>query len=147
MPYTTPTPDDVRADFPAFAEVPDLPIQRRIDRTAAVVDESWREDVYSYARSLLTAHYLAEDGFGEDAEVSGYAAMGVARIRSASLDVSFADGSASGGGLYDSTSYGRRFAALLRARSGPLITGNGGFCHAGAATDWPVAWRPGGWVF
>lgn len=149
MPYATPTPADIKADFPAFANADDAVIQRRIDRTASSVDESWSEADYAYARSLLTAHYLVLDGIGQgtDAELAGLGLSGVSRLKSGSLDVSFSDttsGVQLGG--YDSTSYGRRFLALLRRnRGGPLITGNGCVGIADAATDVPWAWRTAGW--
>lgn len=148
MPYLVPTPDDVRADFPAFANVDDAAIQRRIDRTSATVDESWLEADYTYARSLLTAHFLTEDGFGAgtDAELSALGLSGVSRLKSGSLDVSFKEASvADSGGAWDGTSYGRRFAALLRRnKGGPLIAVGGGGCIGSQATDVPWAWRTAG---
>jgi len=149
MPYLAPTPADVRADFPAFAAVDDAVIQRRIDRTAATVDQSWLEADYTFARSLLAAHFLTEDGIGggTDAEIAALGLSGVSRLKSGSLDVSFAsDSGAAGGGAWDSTSYGRRFAAILRRnKGGPLIAVGAGGCIGSAATDVPWAWATNGW--
>lgn len=141
MPLVDPTPADVKADFPEFANVDDAVIQRRIDRTASRVDASWGAD-YAYAKSLLTAHYLAEDGFdGGDAEIAGYRAAGVTRLKSGTLDVTFAGDTASGGSEFDTTSYGRRFYALMaRLFGGPLTTGGGCDGYAAQATDLPFAW-------
>lgn len=149
MPYLAPTPADIKADFPPFAAVADNVIQRRIDRTASRVDESWGEADYTWARELLTAHYLVEDGFGAgtDAEMAGLGLSGVSRLKSASLDVTFReDSSANDGSEFGGTSYGRRFQALMnRLFAGPRTTGGVGGCIAGAATDVPWAWRTNGW--
>jgi len=145
MPLAEPTPADVKADFPEFANVDDAVIQRRIDRTASRVDDGWGAD-YTYAKSLLTAHYLVEDGLGGgDAEIASYRAAGVTRLKSGTLDVTFASEAGAGGSEFDTTAYGRRFYALMaRLFGGPLTTGNGCGGYAGAATDLPFAWAYGG---
>lgn len=146
--YIDPTPADVKADFPAFAGVDDLAIQRRIDRSASWVDASWLESDYNYAKSLLTAHYLLSDGFGAtgDAEIAAYRASGVSRLKSGTLDVTFASAdAASGDNEFDATEYGRRFyALLLKNKSGVLTTGGGEHCIAGASTDYPWAYATNG---
>ncbi len=127
----------------------DTAIQRRIDRTSVWIDASWLEGDYSYVKSLLTAHYLTVDGFGStgDAEIAAYRANGVSRLKSGTLDVTFTASEAKGGGSeFDATEYGARFLSLLRKnKSGPLTTGGGGHCIAGAATDVPWAWATNGW--
>lgn len=146
--YIDPTPADVKADFPAFAGVDDLAIQRRIDRTSMWVDTSWLESDYNYAKSLLTAHYLLSDGFGAtgDADIAAYRASGVSRLKSGTLDVTFASESVdTSGSEFDATEYGRRFyALLLKNKSGVLTTGGSVGCIDGAATDVPWAWRTAG---
>jgi hypothetical protein len=147
VPYIVPTPDDVRSDFPVFASVDDAVIQRRIDRTESTVDESWMESDYTYARSLLAAHYLTEDGVGggTDAEIAALGLSGVSRLKSGTLDVTFANTNSTGDGAWDNTSYGRRFASILRRnKGGPLIAGADGVGLSGAATDVPWAWKWGG---
>jgi hypothetical protein len=140
-----PTPDDIKAEFPEFAQVDEGVIQRRIDRTASRVDASWGDEM-AWGKSLLTAHYLVEDGFGGgDAEIAAYRAAGVVKLKSGTLDVTFASATEAGAGEFDSTVYGRRFYALMRRLfSGPLTTGGGCYGYAGAATDLPFAWAYGG---
>lgn len=147
MAYVNPTPADVKADFPTFANVDDTAIQRRIDRAAMWVDESWLESDYTYAKELLAAHYLTIDGLGGgDAEIAAYREAGVVKLKSGTLDVTFSEIAASGGSEFDETSFGRRFYALLRKnKSGPLTTGGGCDGIAGAATDVPWAWATNGW--
>lgn len=149
MVYTVPTPADIKLDFPAFADVDDAVIQRRIDRAGAIVTTDWIEGDYNYAYSLLTAHYLVLDGFGAgtESEAAAMGAAGLTRLRSGSLDVSFSEtaANASVDGGYDATSYGRRFLEyLLRNRGGVrvAVAGCGGI--AGQATDAPWAWRTNG---
>lgn len=147
--YIDPTPTDVKADFPAFAGVDDLAIQRRIDRTASWVDQSWLVSDYNYAKSLLTAHYLTVDGFGSssDAEIAAYRSAGVARLKSGTLDVSFTTDEYRGvsASEFDASVYGQRFAALLRKnKSGVLTTGGAVGCYSPAATDYPYAWSNNG---
>lgn len=137
--YVVPTPADIRLDFAVFATVGDEVIQRRIDRTAATVDESWMVADYTYARALLTAHFLTEDGIGgsSDAEISALRDAGVSTFKSGALSVSFASDTDNGAaGSWESTAYGRRFMGLLRRNKGGMLTTggvDGGI--AGAATD------------
>lgn len=142
----SPTPADIKADFPVFAGVDDAVIQRRIDRTASWVDDSWGADE-EYAKSLLTAHYLVLDGLGGgDAEITAYREAGVTKLKSGTLDVTFSE-VASGGSEFDETGFGRRFYALLRkVKSGPLTTGGTLGCYSPAATDYPFAWAYNGFA-
>jgi acetyl-CoA acetyltransferase len=149
MLYTDPTPADVKADFPAFADVDDFAVQRRIDRTASWIDDSWLVSDYNYAKSLLTAHYLTVDGFGStsDAEIAAYRSAGVARLKSGTLDVSFTTDEYRGvsASEFDASVYGQRFAALLRKnKSGVLTTGGSVGCVGAASTDVPFAYAFGG---
>lgn len=148
--YTDPTPADIKADFAAFSAVDDAAIQRRIDRTGSYVDDSWMVSDYTYAKELLTAHYLTLDGLGSgtDAELASLGLSGITQLRSASLTVAFSDRAAAAvaaGGEFDETSFGRRFKSLLiKNKSGPLTTGGCDGGIAGAATDLPWAYALGG---
>lgn len=149
MPYTLPTPADIKLDFPVFAAVDDAVIQRMIDlRIPMWVDESWLESDYTYAGELVVAHYLtlAGLGTGTDAEIAGQGLSGVTRLKSGTLDVTFSDSASTSTGEFDGTRYGQQFAALLRKnRGGPRIAVGGGCGVASAATDLPWAWRYNGW--
>lgn len=138
--YDLPTATFVRTAFPAFAAVPDLMLDFWIARAARSVDTSWTQGDYTYAIALLAAHLMTTNGLGAGAEIEGYRSAGIARLKSGTLDVSFSDGAAGGNGsAYDSTSYGRQFALLLRQnRGGPRVIVGGGGCHSGWAKDWPV---------
>jgi hypothetical protein len=149
--YVDPTPADVKMDFAVFADVPDAAVQRRIDRTASWVDQSWMAGDFTWAKELLTAHFLTEDGLGAGtgAEMNALGLSGVSRLKSGTLDVTFSAAS-DGGGAGDSpllsTSYGRRFYALLRKNRGGVVSVSGGGCGiADQATDTPWAWRTAGW--
>ena len=151
MPYIDPTPTDVKLDFPQFACVDNAVIQRRIDRTPMFVDETWLESDYTYAKELLTAYWLTDEGFGggTDAEMASLGLSGVSRLKSGALDVTFKTGAdASSGGIpapWDANSFGRRFYALLRKNRGGVVTAAGGGCGYGAqATDLPFAWAYNG---
>lgn len=136
MAYVRPTPEQLQAKYPAFANVPVETIALYI--ADAPVDESWLERDYANAIMLWAAHTMTLNGIGVD-EVSGYAAAGVARIKSGTLDVSFKDSAGSGDGGYSSTNFGRQFYALLRVnRGGPrVIQAAGAHCQSGWAKDVP----------
>jgi hypothetical protein len=147
--YVDPTPADVKADFAIFADVPDAAVQRRIDRTASWVDQSWMAGDFTWAKELLAAHFLTEDGLGAGtgAEMNALGLSGVSRLKSGTLDVTFAatDGGGAGDSPLLSTSYGRRFYALLRKNRGGVVSVSGGGCGiADQATDTPWAYRTGG---
>ncbi len=146
MAHIEPTPADVKLDFPLFADVADGIIQRRLDRTPMWVDVGWLESDYTYAKELLAAHWLTLEGFGKgtDSELGAAGLSNVSRLKSGTLDVTFKDTSSAGSSEFDGTSYGKQFASLLRKnRGGPRIAGSG--CGYGdQATDYPYAWRTGG---
>jgi len=147
LPYILPTPADIKLDFPVFADVSDEVIQRRIDRTAIWIDESWLESDFTYAGELVVAHYLTEDGFGKgtDAEMAALGLSGVSRLKSGTLDVTFQASASQGDGDFMSTKYGREFWGLLRKnRGGPRIAHGGGCGIGPQSTDMPYAWRTNG---
>lgn len=147
MPYIDPTPADIKADFPQFAAVDDAVIQRVIDRNVQWVDESWFETDYTWARELLTAHFLtlSGQGTGQDAET---AVSGVSRFKSGTLDVTFTSAADTAGDApapWNGTRYGIEFYYLLRKnKGGPRVVGGGCGGIAGQATDVPWAWRTAG---
>lgn len=122
MAYTEPTPADLKARYPAFADVADATVQVYLDDTATSVDGGWMQGDYIPAKTALAAHNMALAGLGVQSETDGYAAAGVNRIRSGNFDVSFSESkvaAASGGGL-DATVYGRAYLVILRRnRRGP----------------------------
>lgn len=136
MPYTTPTAAQLKTKYPAFASVPDETIDAWI--ADAPVDESWFEGDYQAAIMAWTAHQLVSGGIGGgDVAVAG--AAGISRLKSGTLDVSFADGSSSAGSGYLSTSYGRSWLELLRRnKGGPRVAVSAGGCVSGWAKDWPL---------
>lgn len=141
MAYVAPTPADLKAMLPAFVAVPDATIQIYLDRAARMVDESWLDGDFATARILLAAHYMVSNGITGTDEMAGYAAAGLSRLKSGTLDVSFKD-DASGGvdyGVWGSTSYGRQFWLLLKQnKGGPrVIVGAGAGCQSGWAKDVP----------
>lgn len=136
MAYTVPTANQLQAKYPAFADVLDATIDLYI--ADAPVDETWLERDYANAIMLWAAHTMTLNGIGVD-EVAGYAAAGVSRIKSGTLDVSFRDGGAAMTG-YQATGYGRQFADLLKVnKGGPRVVINGryepGFGPTGILND------------
>lgn len=139
MAYVAPTPDDLKAKYPAFVGVSDATIQ--IWLSDAPVDESWSETDYASAIMAWSAHQMVSNGIG-GGDVGVAAAAGVSRLKSGTLDVSFSDGS-SGSSGYGSTSYGRLWLELLaRNKGGPRIAVSERGCVSGYAKDWP--WPMGG---
>lgn len=147
MAYTVPTPDDLKAMFPAFASVDDATVGAWLTRAQREVDQSWPEGDYSYALMLVAAHLMASNGIGIASELSGLP-EGVTDVHSGSFSMSIsadAAKAASAGG-YGSTRYGREFAALLkRVKGGPRVTGGigGAYCtgyngFAGPLPSWQV---------
>lgn len=126
MAYTEPTPADVKARYPAFADVADETVQVHLDDTATSVDVSWREADYIPAKAALAAHTMALAGIGARSEVEGFAAAGVNRVRSGNFDVSISDSRASraSGGTLDATPYGQAYKRILkRNKGGPRLAG------------------------
>lgn len=134
-PYGKPTPANFKAKYPAFAAVPDATIQAYLND--APVDESWLESDYAKAIMLWAAHAMTVNGIGVT-EIEGYAASGLSRLKSGTLDVSFKDSASSADGQWSGSKYGPQFYALLRAnRGGPRVIGGAGYCQSGYAKDVP----------
>lgn len=125
MPHTPPTVCDLQTDFPAFADVDDAVITRWLGRAAAVVDESWTETDFAFARELLACHLMALNGIG--AKTAGdKIPAGAVSFKSGSFSASFSEQvvAANARGDYSSTIYGRQFLPILhRNKAGPRTTG------------------------
>lgn len=135
MAYTVPTAADLKATYPAFADVPDATVDVHISRASTTaVDTSWPEAEYVPAIIDYAAHTMTLAGIGKQTEVEAYARTGLTRIRSGSFDASFSDSrvSKASGGKLDATSYGQAYkAALKRAKGGPRVVPGRGACDDG----------------
>lgn len=124
MAYTEPTPADLKAKWPAFADVADATIQAHLDDTVTAVDQSWPETLYTPGKLAKAAHEMALAGIGAQSEVQGWSMAGLSSIRSGDFAASFSADkvkAASSGGL-DATPYGQIYKRLLRAaKGGPRV--------------------------
>jgi hypothetical protein len=120
MAYAPPTASDLKARFPAFASVADDVVTAALGEAARLVDESWTEGDFANARMLYACHILLMDGHGTGGEADMLVDMpaGYKRTKAGGSEIE-RFGSATAGGTTDpldlqSTSYGRRFASLMR---------------------------------
>jgi hypothetical protein len=123
MAHIAPSPADLKARHAAFGAVADEVVQLWLTDAERFVDSGWLEDDYAPALISLAAHNMALQGLGVAALPAG-----VTRFRSGAMDVAISTeaASASAGGGYRATSYGREFAALLRRNhGGPRLAGGG----------------------
>lgn len=113
--------------YPAFASVGVAQITYWLKDAETTVTDSWIEADISPARMALAAHNLALSGYGTaGGAVGNLAQMGVTSFKSASMSVNFAEAvvSASAGGGYASTRYGKDFQIYLRRnKGGPRLIG------------------------
>lgn len=126
--YVEPLPQHLIARYPAFADVPTATIQYWLTDAERFVDESWTEGDYAIALMALAAHNMASAGLGTDGAAVAGIPGGVTRLKSGSLDVTFADSAASDRitGALSSTRYGSEYAALrYRNKGGPRVTPTG----------------------
>ena len=130
MAYVVPTAADLKARFPAFADVLDATVNLYI--ADAQVDETWLEADYAPAIMAWAAWAMTDFGIGTGGEVAGYIGSGVTKLKSGTLDVSFSDKASSASG-YETNVYGRQYLMLLRKnKGGPrVIRGNPGDCGWG----------------
>lgn len=120
-PYGRPSPANLKAKYPAFANVSDATIQAYLDD--APVDDSWLESDYAKAIMLWAAHTMTANGIGVT-EIEGYAASGLSRLKSGTLDVSFKDSASSADSQWSGSKYGAQFYVLLRVnKGGPRVVG------------------------
>lgn len=132
MPYTLPTPAQLKTKLPAFASVPDATIQDAIDEAKASVDESWIEADYQPAIIYLAAHLLALNGVLWSAALAGpvggliaggavsEAKVGDVMVKLGGSSGGAVGGSAGSGSGLASTPYGKRYLELLR-RNHPAV--------------------------
>jgi len=115
MAYTLPTAADLKTRYPAFAAVADATVNAYI--SDAPPDESWIESQYARAVMLWAAWAMTDAGLGTGGEVAGFAAAGLAKLKSGTLDVTLSETAISAKG-YDTNVYGRQYADLLRSSKG-----------------------------
>ncbi len=125
MAYDVPTAANLKAKYPAFADVADATVDVHLaDASTTAVDTSWREADYAPAIMAFAAHRMALLDIGVHGQVAGYARQGVTSLRSGSFGVSIdADkAKAAAGGTLDATPYGQEYKRLLGAnKSGPRV--------------------------
>lgn len=127
MPYTIPTVDQFRTRFPIFDSAEDGLITVLLEEASGHVGTDWRESDYQPAIMYLAAHLLATDNSGEGEEVE-YGPAGGGEVASESfggMSISYKSGN-TGGSLsaserYGSTTYGRRYLALLRSNVPAIV--------------------------
>ena len=127
MAYTAPSPDDLQARYPAFADVADETVQVWLTDAERFVDESWAETDYAPAIMAHAAHQMTLLGLGAQT-ATGAIPGGVTRFKSGAMDVTISEASASlsARGGYSSTVYGREFLILLRRNhAGPRVVATG----------------------
>lgn len=131
MPYTKPTPAELKIRYPAFAAVDDATVQYWLTDAERFADESWPiETDYAPALIAAAAHHMMR---GKVAGIAGgaveaVASTGVTSFKSGTFSASFSESAATQAaeGGWQSTEYGREYYLLLiRNKSGPRITDPG----------------------
>lgn len=128
MAYEAPAPADLIIRYPAFADVDTDVIQYWLTDAERFVDESWTETDYPIGLMAMAAHNMALAGLGSDAAAVAGIPAGITKLKSGSLDVSFAESAATdrAAGALASTRYGGEFAQLRRVnKGGPRVTPTG----------------------
>lgn len=121
MAYDAPTPEQLKAYYPAFASVADQTVQLYLDRAASSdVDQTWREADYASAIMAAAAHKMVRAGVSFGGGVAGDLPAGLTSFKSGSFSVGFSDEAvkAQVAGGWGSTTYGQDYAALLRTNKG-----------------------------
>ena len=122
MAIKLPDVNSMRTRFPEFSSVSESTIGFAIEEAAKSVDETWLEQDQITAISLLAAHLISEAAAtsGTDGRIVQSESIGP-------ISVSYAQplirGAASGLSLssLNSTTYGKRFASMLRKNFPPVI--------------------------
>lgn len=126
MSYDKPTAAEFKTRFPIFDDKDDAFVTAILNEASASVDETWLEADYKPAIMYLAAHMIATENSDEGGsiEVGGAGAGAIASESFGPISVSYRDAGTSDAvkkaGIYGSTIYGQRFAALLR-RNKPAI--------------------------
>jgi hypothetical protein len=126
MPYASPDFATFAAVFTDFADIAEPSFAYWLARAERVIDNDYGDDQL-HATMLLTAHYLATQGFGAgtEAKIAGFA--GATRVKSGDLELGWSDRAAA-----NSTGPTTRYMAELRglvlaAKGGPGVAGTGTF--------------------
>lgn len=124
MPYTQPTVDQFTQRFPIFEDAEPDQIQVLLTEASASVDQSWAEADYQPAIMYLAAHLLATDSsqVGDDVGAGGNGTIASESFNGMSVSYVRPNGVSSGAFVseYSTTSYGRRYLALLK-RNKPAV--------------------------
>lgn len=126
--YMKPLPQHLVVRYPAFEDVPTATIQYWLTDAERFVDTSWAEGDYAPALMALAAHNMVSAGLGTDAAALADMPAGVTRLKSGSLDVSFAEGATADrlSGALTASRYGAEYSLLRRRnKGGPRITATG----------------------
>jgi hypothetical protein len=146
MAYDVPTAANLKAKYPAFADVADATVDVHLaDASTTAVDTSWREADYAPAIMAFAAHRMALLDIGAHGQAASFARQGVTSYRSGSYGVSFdADkAKAAASGTLDATPYGQEYKRLLGAnKSGPRVVAT----RLTAGGTWPFYRRNDGVV-
>lgn len=122
MAYTVPTADDLRARFPAFADVADETIDYWLTDAQLIVTTSWIEADYAPAMMALAAHNMAVEGLAAPGSTTLPAGLTMFRSGDITVQQDAETARAQAGGGYDSTRYGIAFKTFLRRnRGGPFV--------------------------
>lgn len=137
MAYSTLTPEQFQARYPAFSGVSVDTIALVIPEAAQYVDDSWPSQLdFTRGQMLYTAHELTRNGLGDTSEaaVINEGGSGLKRLKAGDTEIEWA-GAGSGGGSsaagLNTTSFGRDLNALIRR-----LFGGGRFYRA---AGWPAS--------
>jgi hypothetical protein len=123
VPYTAPTPAELKTRYAKFASVADDTVQYWLTDAERIVTTAWIEADYQPAIMAYAAHNLALEGL-EAGGLAGQVPTGVTQFRSGNFSVGFSESAASAEG-YASTRYGQDFKIYLRRnRGGARVVGD-----------------------
>jgi len=126
MAYSDPSPDDMKARYPAFSDVDTATVQYWIDDSARFVDQSWSDTDYAPAKLAAAAHNMLRAGVSgiAGADTAGMTSTGVTQFRSGSFAAQFSDEAVKKAidGGWESTVYGQDYLALLRRNKSGMGT-------------------------
>ncbi|WP_427023034.1 DUF4054 domain-containing protein [Aureimonas ureilytica] len=111
MAYEAPTPTDLKAVFPVFANVPDATIQFALTEAGRRTSDQWPDEDRRLGVMLYAAHTLTMDGQGSSNEAQ-FGAFKRLKIGSLELEKATSGADAAMPGSLRSTSFGVRFQAL-----------------------------------
>jgi len=146
MAYVSPTFANFIVLYPRFAAVPEATFDAYLAKAVLKVGDTWLEKDYTTAQELYVAHLMTLEGLGTgtEAELGKEGLGGVRSLSSGSLSVNFGDAGSGKGyegfGDLASTTYGRRFADLMRLNFPsitPAVNDEALRAHA-LAKDWPL---------